>query len=64
MILARVATFLFAAFVALGLVGWASNAHAVFDAVRLLAIACLIASLLLFLALYVRTPDAPGGDRP
>ncbi|MGL4549604.1 MAG: hypothetical protein ACRC33_00340 [Gemmataceae bacterium] len=60
----RLATSLFAAFVALGLVGWASNAHPAFEVLRFLSIASLMTSLLLFLVLYVRTPDVPGGDRP
>lgn len=62
--MARLASYLFAAFLLLSLVGWASSAHPVFDAVRVLAVACLTASMGLFLVAYLRTPDAPGGDRP
>jgi hypothetical protein len=62
--MARLAALLFLGFVVLGLVGWASNAHALFDVLRFASIVCLMTSLGLFLVLYVRTPDVPGGDRP
>lgn len=62
--MARLAAGLFAGFLVLSLVGWASNSHVFFDGVRFLAVACLISALVLFVVEYVRTPDVPNGDRP
>ena len=62
--MARLAFWLFVSFLVLALVGWASTSHVVFEVIRFLSIASLMTSILIFIVLYVRTPDVPGGDRP
>lgn len=60
----RAAMWLLFAFLVLGAVGWWSDAHFLFEAFRLLAVACLTVGMLLLIVDYVRSPEAPNEGKP
>ncbi|MBY0229703.1 MAG: hypothetical protein K2W96_10525, partial [Gemmataceae bacterium] len=60
----RAALWLLLAFVVLGSLGWISNAHGFFEVLRLLAVLCLAAGMLLLIIDYARSPEAPDEQKP
>lgn len=60
----RLALRLLLAFVVLGSVGWISNAHGFFEVLRLLAVLCLGAGMLLLIFDYARSPESTNEQKP
>ena len=62
--MARAAAWLLGASLVLGAAGWASSAHAAFEALRLAAVVCLGVAMLLLIVDYAGSPEAMNEDKP